>query len=53
MMQYEKPRLLDIKNCPDVCARAKWYQDPMFPARITSAWTTSPRYKTAWFTAST
>lgn len=29
MMQYEKPRLLDIKNCPDVCARAVWHHDQL------------------------
>lgn len=31
MSEYEKPRLLDIEWCPDVCARAVWHQDPMFP----------------------
>lgn len=31
MSEYEKPRLLHLEYCPAVCARAKWYQDPMFP----------------------
>lgn len=31
MTEYEKPRLLDIEWCPDVCARAEWHQDPIFP----------------------
>lgn len=26
-----KARPLHLENCPAVCARAKWYQDPMFP----------------------
>ncbi len=30
-VEYEKPRLLEIQWCPDVCARAEWYQDPVFP----------------------
>ena len=24
---------LDIRKCPDVCARAKWYADPVFEGR--------------------
>lgn len=26
-----KSRELDIKSCPEVCARAVWYSDPVFP----------------------
>lgn len=26
-----RSREVDVKNCPEVCARAVWYDDPMFP----------------------
>lgn len=33
MREYEKPRLLDIEWCPDVCDRAVWHPDSQFPGR--------------------